>query len=323
MNNVHTQGISDLTSSEGKLWRFSWICRLIYPRGILPREQIALIVQKEIGLTHRAVVGRHLRIMTHLGILDCEDHEYAVSSEGKALLELIRNKASETDLTLPEKIYYLRVLFGRVQPQLHTILVTLKEHEGEPEVAIAAAYFSKILDSRLQLWNLDTLREGLRMYESKRLLPRSLENKFDCMEMWIRQLDLLKPGSLNLTSTGHGVSNAISSRKISLLDSIYGLANVFIAGNAYSLPRFSYLNATHKVIFHKLFEVAYDLFYRLELRMSDARALKCFVCIKLLVDHHLTMEETDFDGLINVLASEGMIKSPMVGRDGKLAYVSK
>lgn len=71
-----------------------------------------------------------------------------------------------------------------------------------------------------------------------------------------------------------------------------------------------------------MFELAYQLFETKELGVSDANSIRCFVCIKILQDHHITLEEKQFDIIMNDLARCGIIRSLMTGRKGKLAYIS-
>jgi hypothetical protein len=80
---------------------------------------------------------------------------------------------------------------------------------------------------------------------------------------------------------------------------------------------FSY--SKHKEEFLVKFKEAYRLF-KGESNISDIRAIMTYVCVKLL-KNRIVIEEESFYEAIKSLWSEGIVKSVMLGRNGKPAHV--
>jgi len=321
---LYIKGISDIVETEGNLPRFTKICHELHQRKLYSWNEIIPLVKKVTGFTRNSPIQRHIEVFKKLGILDQKDATYTLSSEGRALLQLTKDTPLKEKLTLPEKIFYFRALFNNALYQLYILLkiIDQKRSVTEPK-EVVIDYFGNIIKSPLRIWKKESLRRDIEIYESRGTLQSGLQNKFGCMKAWLRYLKLLESKELILTSIGEEVLKDIEKQGlIDIEERIYSIANIYTTGKVNSLPRFDYSKKIHKRLFLELFERAYTLFETQELGISDAKSIRCFVCIKILQDHHIILEEKNFDIIMNDLARSGIIRSLMTGREGKLAYIS-
>lgn len=321
---LYTKGVSDIVETEGNLPRFTKICQEFYPHKLYGWDEIIPLVRKIAGFKVNSPIQRHIAIFKQLSILEQRDNMYTVSSEGRALLALTKDKTLEKRLILPEKIFYFRTLFHNALYQLFILLQTInqKQEQSDPK-EVVVEYFRRIMSSSLRLWKKETLRRDIEIYKSRGHLRRGLQNKFGCMKAWLRHLELLEGKGLALSPLGKEVLSNIEFNGTGVSYRIYAMANIYINGEVNTLPHFNYSNNNHKQLAIELFNLTYPLFERHELKMSDAKSMKCFVCIEMLVKHQITMEESDFTQLLHHLHRENLIRSIMADDVGKLAYVSK
>jgi hypothetical protein len=333
MRQNERQGLSDLTTSEGYLKRFTLIARLIQPARVSGPSDIIAVVRKETGLTktggtltHPEVIMRHVRIMSHIGILSSPDEGYRVSSDGKALIQLTGKhelNMGDGELTTEEKIFYFVRLFSSVFWQLYLLLLALLESDDKTIERLIADYFASVLDKRLRIWSHQQVDEGLDRYSRRGELPTMFKNRFECMSMWLTQLGLVDKGvvlsNIGKEFTGHMIHRVNRQQEVS--GNLYGVATIYINGLADSLPRFSFGLESQRLGFMKLFDDAYRVFETPDLQMSDAKAMRTYLCTKMLLYHSIVFEEQDFDEAIKRLTNEGLVRSAMSGRDGKLAYI--
>jgi len=320
---LYTKGIPDIVETEGNVPRFTRICQEVHQHKLYSWNEIVPLVKKVTGFTHHNPVRRHIAAFTKLGILDQRDATYILSSEGRVLLELAKGKTFEERLTLPEKIFYFRAFFSNAFYQLFLFLQTIDQKHGliDPKEMIAD-YFRAVLNSPLKIWQRDSLRRDIEIYELRDHLQKGLQNKFGCMKAWLRHLELLTGEGLALSPLGRAVVKNLESNGLDIGQRIFALANLYLTGRVSSLPVFNYSNDRHKFAFLELFDLAYSLFETQELGVSDAKSIRCFVCIKVLQDYHVTLEEGHFDNLLNDL-TRSLRLSLMAGRNGKLAFISR
>jgi hypothetical protein len=320
---IYTKGIADIVETEGNVPRFTKICQELYQHKLYSWNEIVPLVKKVTGFTHHNPVRRHIAAFTKLGILDQRDATYILSSEGRVLLELTKGKAFEERLTLPEKIFYFRAFFSNALFQLFLVLQKIdQKHDLTDQKEMITDYFRTVLDSPLKIWQRDSLRRDIEIHESRGHLQKGLQNKFGCMKAWLRHLELLEGKGLDLSPLGREVLKDLENNGLSIGERIFSTANIYLTGKIGSLPPFDYSKNGNKDLFLELFELAYSLFETPQLGLSDAKSIRCFLCIKLLVDHQLTLEEKSFDDIVNELARSHIVRSLMTGRDRKLAYIS-
>lgn len=309
-------GISDITSSEGKLKRFTKICRLIEAEKRATRKKIEVLLQKKIGspFHNKKVIQRHLVILKKINLIENMGGIYMLSSEGKALCALVKDSNKSSGLSFEEKVFYFKTLFTSIlSRQLIKFLEVIYEHRNEERKKIIGYFFQTELARNL--WNRKVIEKNLLRLEEGRV-PTFFQNKFGCMEMWLRDLELIKSQKRKIILRKSAI---IFLKKISnsqnLKDNIYELI-----GTALSYRTTPFNFKMHKNIFIKIFKDAYFLF-KTESNLSDIRSIKNFVCVKLFKDQ-IRIEERKFDSILEELWKEGIIRSVMLGRDGKSSYVS-
>jgi len=255
--------------------------------------------------------------MESLGLLVREDIGYVLSSDGKALCALV--PPNSEGLNLAEKVFYLRALGSYVPLQFASILVAISENVvGSKERAITS-YGQKILPG--STWE-DKFDLKLRLSRQPDSPPRKLRNNFDCFRLWLKQLRLVKADDLELTRMGKQLADVVRNQGDELRDRIYWAAVAYVCHEPGCLPEFKYDDEPSHIYFLGLIREGYKLFERPELRLSDARSISIYVCIKLLIEGHRILSENTFWQLVRRLVSEGFIESAATGRDGKLAYIS-
>ena len=320
---LYAKGISNITRAESDVPRLTRICQELHEHKLYTWDEIIPLVKNLTGFTKDSPVRRHIAIFKKLGIFDQREATYILSSEGRVLLELIKGKALEERLTLPEKIFYFRTFFSNALHQLFIFLQTVnqKENLASPKQVIVD-YFRKIINSPFKIWSKESLRRDIEIYESRGHLQSGLENKFGCMKAWLKHLELLEGKGLVLSPFGGEVLKDLENNSLDIGQRIFAIANIYLTGKVGSFPVFDYAKNRHRDFFLELFQLAYTLFETRELGISDAKSIRCFVCIKVLLDHHLTLEEKSFDNIVNDLVRSHIIRSLVTGRDGKLAHIS-
>ncbi|MCL0058015.1 hypothetical protein M1N05_03000 [Dehalococcoidales bacterium] len=306
-------GISDFTSSEWKLRRFSEFCRLIYDNAAVGDKEIISLIKSKKELTNRAVIARHIRIMNKLGLLKGKEEDYLVSSEAKALLQLMGDEWNTY-----EKGFYLKALFTNAFYQMNGLLQVINDNQGKDKIYIIIEYFRKSCNWPSNPWALSTVQEGLKRYEQQGNLPRWFESKFECMQRWLEQLELIS--RLSLTNYGKALIVHLNLDTPPQSQQIFSLASIYIGKTPESVSCYS--DREHRLLFMNLFNEAVKLFGRKELRIIDLRAIRVYICIKFLVDNQIALETSGFDRVINTLVDEGTIKSLIKDEQGQLAYIS-
>lgn len=310
--------LADLTTSEGQLRRFTAICHIIRPRGIVRTDRLTSLIREKVSLTNTKVIRRHIRAMESLGLLVRKDVGYVLSSEGRALCTLTPPNSGK-ELGLAEKVFYLRVLGFHVPLQFTSILVAISENIGGPKERVISSYGQKVLPG--SIWR-DKADLKMRLSRRPGSPPRKVRNNFDCFRLWLKQLGLVKADALELTKMGKQLADVARRQGDELRERIYWAAAAYICHEPGYLPEFEYGDEPSRTYFLELLREAYRLFERPELRLSDVRSMSIYVCIKLLVEGHQIVSEETFWQLVRRLVKKGIVQSAMSGRDGKLAYIS-
>jgi len=256
--------------------------------------------------------------MESLGLLAREDIGYVLSSEGKALCALVPPD-SGGGLELAERVFYLRALVSYVPLQFTSILSAISENARGPKEQAITSYGLKIRAG--STWK-DKADLKMRFSRRPETPPRKVRNNFDCFRLWLKQLRLVKADDLELTRMGKQLADVVRNQGDELRDRIYWAAVAYVCHEPGCLPEFKYDDEPSHIYFLGLIREGYKLFERPELRLSDARSISIYVCIKLLIEGHRILSENTFWQLVRRLVSEGFIESAATGRDGKLAYIS-
>jgi len=310
--------LADLTTSEGQLHRFTGICHIMRPEGLMETDMLVPLIQKGQGLTNVKVIKRHLRAMESLGLVTRENGGYVLSSEGKALCALVPAKSNKT-LELAEKVFYFRALASYLPLQFSSALVAISEHAEAPKEPAITCYGKKVLPKSTWEDKADLRSSFARRPQSP---PRKVRNNFDCFRLWLKWLELVDREHLQLTTMGEKLVGLFTKDGIALEEKIYWAASAYVCHEPGCLPHLQYENESSRAHFLELFRQAYALFERPQLRLSDARAISVYICTSLLTERYGLLEEKAFWQLLRRLVREGVVHSAVTGRDGKLSYVS-
>lgn len=322
-------GITDLTTTEGRLRNFSRICKHVF--RIHEYHQLLETIKSDPYIRRRSekVINRHLKILEKWRIIRYQNSGYYLDDNGEVLYNIVKDiEDSKEELDLMEKIFYFITMFtGVTFAQLSLFLRTIDKEEGQKKNEIMVKYFKLFLRIQTKLWMRSSIEECLTKYRKSGHFPRSYENKFDTMKMWLEELGLIK--GLSITRIGRKILNEIDPNdellsKINILQkrtvhNIYKLARFFLK-NCITIE-FNYASKDHWELFIKIFKEAYMRFLRPTLGFSNIRSIRRWVPLRLLVDYGIIFEETEFDSFLYKLRRRGIVKSLILGDDGKVAFV--
>lgn len=312
--------LTDLTTSEGQLHRFTQICHIMRSRGLMESDVVVPAIQKKLGLTSVKVIKRHLRAMESLGLLTHEDIGYVLSSEGKALCALVAANSSKP-LALAEKVFYLRALVSRVPLQFTSALWAISENPDAPKERAITSYGKNVLGDSACTWK-DKTHLTLRLSRQPESPPRRIRNNFDCFRLWLKQLELVRVEGLRLTDFGAKIAHIAIADTDQLKMKAYWLGSAYVCDEPGCLPEYDWEVRPHAEPFVKLLEEAYVLFEKPELWSADVRSMSIYVCIELIAQMHQMLSEESFWQLVRTLLREGIFKSATTNRRGQLAYIS-
>ena len=316
MRQAHSRFLTDLTTSEGQLHRFTSMCHIVSARGIADINTLLPLIAQQLNLTNEKVARRHLRVMESIGLLAHADDGYVLTSEGKALSALVPSDCGDS-FEMAEKVFYLRALSMYVPIQLSSILLAISENPGGPKERAINRYGEQLLSSGMPWKNRDILRAILAGEPESP--PRTIRNNFDCFRLWLKQLDLVNGRGFLLTKMGRKLHAIAATGYSNLWPNIHQVASAYVCGER-ECPE--YIDRTDRAGFLELFHKAYTLFERTELRLSNVRSIGPYVCVRILIEQKRVLSEESFLDLVRRLVSEQILQAAMTGRDGKLAYVS-
>jgi hypothetical protein len=310
--------ITDITTSEGSLKRFSLISKLFYPHALTTSAAFE-VVKRKFELTNKAVVYRHFRIMEKLGVLKRVVDGYALSSGGRALYEFVLDDAQPT-LNPYEKIFYFDAIFGNPSHslQFQLLIDSVAKHSGNKD-EIIRSYFEAVLEAPARLWPKNRIKLGLNLFVRDQKFPRSFTNRFGGMESWLKSLGILEGRGAVIKLSRIGEALHLNKAALEASGDVFSFASIFINREPYSLPHLIY--ESHKMVLMDFIRLAYEKFEVPQLKVADAQTIEKWVRIALLVDKNLVIEKKSFEEFIHRLYKEGELQSVTIGRDGKLAYV--
>jgi len=300
-------GISDISSSEAHLRRLADICERINSK---PGQNRAALFRsiKLLGINNEKIVERHLAILQKINLLQYLGEIYAVTADGKALSRLTNERVDRDELSSEERSCFFKTLMTSVaKRQLLELLHSVEgEKKGLPKDVIKR-YFST--DFARRLWNRDIVDKNLAKLNSEAKMPRFFEHKFRCMETWLEDLLLVAKSRDRLLLTD-GAKVVLPKIQQDLRNEIYHITSslYYPTANDFDFNR-------EKRVYVTLFRRAFS-FFRSDTGASDLRAIRTYVCIKLLATG-LILEEDGFDETISLLSDEGVIRSVILGRNGK------
>lgn len=308
--------LTDITSSEGNLSRFSYICSQIRKFGYVDEKRLQQVCQ-ESGIKHPKVIGRHIHILKTLDLVKKQERFYHVSSRGKVISSIFGGMDS---LTNEEKTVYFQAFFKNVFSQLFCMLKVISKNEGscrnyrEYFEKNIVDYFS--LPEIQRIWTKKTLIDSVDTYRTTGRIRRGIENKFETMLEWLENMDLIYEDNtiIALTIVGKRIFRQLSSATL----------------NDEMIDRIS-LNIVRDEIRHVDIATDFDLIksgyvesiemYTSHEGLGDIDAINLHTQIKLAKDFGLYLDSNDVRGVLQRLQNENIIRSFVLNRKGKLALV--
>jgi hypothetical protein len=312
-------GVSDITSSESKLKRFTLLCRIVRSERGLNVKKLTRLAKEKIGTPFKNpnVSARHIAILQKINLIENLQGVYVLTGDGKALCELA-NDSIDTQtqtLTFGERVIFLKNMFSSVlRRQLVELLSTVQQSGDGSKKKIINSFFSTQL--AMNIWNRITVERNLTKLRESGKIPTFFENKFTCMLNWLEDIKLIQrtDKKIETSESGRTLLNELNVSDLSRKNMSKTLAKVLIGET--SLLNYS----EHKEIFLETFREAYSHF-KIDSNVSDIRAIQIFVYVDLL-KRGILMEDATFATMINRLSLDGIIRSVMLGRDGKPAYLA-
>jgi hypothetical protein len=303
--------LPDITSSEGNLSRFSYICRKVREAGYVDERKLYNIC-RETGIGNPKVIGRHIHIMKILNLVLKQEELYYVSSYGKVVSAFFKEMKH---LTKEEKAIFFQLFFRNIYAQLYNLLKVIRDNENNCnsyEACFALytiSYFS--LPEIMKIWNQRTLVKTIELYRTTGKLRRGIENKFETMLEWLANLDLIyKDQKIGLSRTGHKAYQGLSTGEPVDLVSLYilreNLKSVDLSED-YDVVRSGYVQSI-------------EAFTNPE-GMADINAINLYVQVRLAADHGLYMNEKAIENTLSKLQEEKIVRSFILDRKGKLSII--
>jgi hypothetical protein len=306
--------LTDITTSEGNLSRLSTMCQTIARVKVHDLHRLYEIIEKEIGLTNYKVIGRHLHILGSIGLIEKTLGTYLITSRGKALVKL-RSQNPLRLLSGAEKVIFFKSFFNNVFEQLYWVIYTIRRNEGATSEKNSLDYFYS--SAAKSIW-LDTLQHAAKKGSNGKQLTRGMINKFDTMIYWLSHLDIVRKGNrLWLTEKGMRLLDDLSKN-----DNVKKFSSVvyYLATQLYSehyTRRFNISEDRNEFI--RVLREGSRLF-RGEQNLSDVVAIQEFASA-VFATGGIALEENNFYETAQALGLNGTIKSIILGRDGKPAFL--
>lgn len=308
---VRGKYLTDITTSEGNLSRYSLICKIIAGTKFHDRARLVRMIAEKAGITHPKVIGRHLHILRTLGLIVETPETYLITSRGKALVKLRSQQVGV--LSKAERTVFFKSFFTHIPEQLYWVIYVVHKNERATLEKNAIEYF--YFSPAKKIW-IRTVKRAMRRRENKTSLPRGMRNKFETMLYWLSQLGILKKGNkVWLTENGAKILEAFQRNVRGFSARVYGMAALL-----YGDQNIQLFDVTrHKNDLIKVLREGNRLF-RGEQDLSDLVAIQEFVSA-VFATSGIVLEERRFYEIIQELWIDGIIKSIIVGRDGKPAFL--
>jgi hypothetical protein len=303
--------LTDITSSEGNLSRFSYICRKVRETGYVDERKLYEIC-RETGIGNPKVIGRHIHIMKVLNLILKQERLYYVSSYGKVVAAFFREM---NRLTKEEKAVLFQLFFKNIHTQIYSLLKVINDNESicqsyeECFALYTISYFS--LPEVMKIWNKRTLMESIEQYRATGKIRRGIENKLETMLEWLANLDLInKDEKIRLSDVGHKAYQGLS----------VGEPIEFVSLNTLRENLKSVDLSEDYAVVKSIYVRSIGAFVNPE-GIADINAINLHVQVRLAADHGLYMGEKAIENTLSRLQEEKIIRSFILDRKGKLSMI--
>jgi len=314
---IRSRKLTDITSSEGNLSRFSYICNEIRNAGYVDEKRLYEICEAS-GISHPKVIGRHIHILKTLGLIITRERFYNVSSYGKVISSFFGNL---NYVSREEKTIYFQVFFKNIFLQLYNMLKIVNDNENKCQgyrecfIKNVIDYFS--LPTIQEVWTKKTLLYSINTYLNTGVLKRGIENKFETMLMWLVGLDLVsKKDRISLSPLGKRIYNEISAMEFPLNDEIIFRTSLLFFHDYINQAKIP----TDYELIKKIYLGSIIKFSNID-GLGDIDAINIHVQIQLARDHDLYIDKKDISLILSKLQEEEIIRSFILDRTGRLSLI--
>lgn len=306
--------LSDITSSEGILARYSDICRTMKFEVYTSKELHKLIRDRQ-RLSNEKVRGRHIQIMRNLDLLQLrENRTYKLFTHGKTIIGFEeKGRLGKRPLSTKDKVLYLSLLANKGRNLILPFLERLNHRNLRSRDKVIIGFFRAIKGRNI--WPEGTIEGGLELWLKNRQIHRSFENRFRCIEMWLEDLGLIikKEQNIGISSKGVGfkrilvqVDSLTLQKSIEIISGRKTVAIDINLSNHYRLLKQKILGK-----YNVLFEPT---------GFTDIQAMYELTCIELGLEQQIFFPERDLPLLLKRLWDEDLVSSLSKDTDGKLRY---
>lgn len=302
--------LSDLSTSEADLKHYTWIIRSINFKA-MDKEELDEKIKEGLELKNRYVRNKHINLLRELDLIRKEENEVRLTGTGRTFYSFICERPKDAPLTLSEKLFLLKTFFTKKTfLPLYEFLMEVKKNPSGLRREIVKAYFDSEKVQKFRIWKRAT-------FTSK---YKNRENKLRSLEKWLEQMDLLLVGSgrIALSEKGEKILNElINLENEEVSKRIFSVITVILKSDC---KKFS--QKDHEVIFLRYLKDSYEKFKRGP-DFSDMIAMRNWICIKLLENEALVLEEHEFNSVISKLwREERIVRGVMRGENFVPRYIS-
>lgn len=308
--------LTDITTSEGNLKRFTEICLLVNGRN---ESNIELNnkIKNNLKLTNFTVISRHLSIMEKIFLIkkgqSIDYYIINLDTFGKLLYLLTKNEfINNKYLSYSEKVIYSYLFFNNFSSQLKPILDIMDYYDDIDYEKMILTYFYRVKDKNI--WSKNIINKGFKTWEKNGKLIRSFINRYKCMEMWLKQLDLINININKLTLEGEKMLQILNIKKEITCELIHNIYSKTVITN---------------VDINKIFE--YDKYKEIFInKYNEIKEPTGFADLQLLfnISNFLMVEENakilpniQYNIFLNKLWEENLIKNLSKDNKGILKYI--
>lgn len=306
----------NITSSEGILSRYSEICKNLTFQNY-KRSQLHKIIQDKIGLTNEKVRERHIFLMEGFNLLSSvktmNGLNYHLGKNGKLLNAMnLMERLNKRNLHIKEKVLFLNVIFNTITLQISILFKTMIDNVGANRDSIILQYFKEI--KKYNIWSEKTINRGINKWEQDKIMIRSFENRYRCMEMWLEDLDIIKRDRnvVKITRPGYNLKSFG-----------YDDINIEKVIRIYNVKNLKEVNINSKKDYDLLKK--YILNYYLKIKeptgFADIQAIFDALIIEFAINEKMKYNKLYNERLLSLLWKDNMISTMSNDEKGNLRYL--
>lgn len=307
--------LSDITSSEGILARYSDICKEM-KFEVYTSRKLHKLIEGHQGLSNEKVRNRHIQVMKTLDLIQFRRNKtYKLFTHGKTVVGFDeKSRSKKRCLSNKEKVLYVTLLSRKARKPILLCLENLNLGDLKSRQKIIIEFFGRAQE--YDIWPKETIRKGLQIWDKNKHIHRSFENRFRCIEMWLEDMGLVikRKGEVGITPKGIVLRKALQqSGLLALRQSIE-----LISGKRIEVLDVN-SSASYRLLKENILE-KYNVLLE-PTGFVDIQAMYEVVSIELGLERQIFFSKPDLPLLLNEFWQEDLISSLSKDTDGTLRYV--